>query len=204
MVWFIDVEASAFNGFPIEIGWLTADLSDGWSTIILPTANWVKTYPWDKQAELLHGLKWRKLMNQGMPPKEVAERLNADLAGAEVYSDAPEYDGKWLALLFAAAGITQGFSVKDATAFIKQAAMARTPFPIGYGDIAWGLFLKASGQEHRALDDAVLMSLHMMVIDVLAGIEELETSSSSLAFQSLIDQARAVILSKGRSGGQRS
>ena len=110
----------------------------------------------------------------------------------------PEYDGKWLALLFATAGVSQAFSVKDATAFIKQTAMAHTPFPIGYGDIAWGLFMKAGGHEHRALDDAVLMSLHMMVIDVLAGVGELETSSSSLAFQSLIDQARGVILSKGR------
>jgi len=164
---FIDVEASAFDGFPIEVGWARVDLNDGWSTLVQPTAKWVQAYPWDKQAELLHGLKWRKLMNQGLAPKEVAERLNADLTGAEVYSDAPDYDGKWLALLFAAAEIPQGFTVMDASTFIKQAAITKAAFPIGYGDAAWNLFLKAGGKEHRALDDACLLALHIQTIDML-------------------------------------
>lgn len=174
----------------MEVGWAQVDLTDGWSAIIQPTAKWAQTYPWDKQAELLHGLKWRKLMDRGLTPKQVAEKLNDDLAGGEVYSDAPDYDGKWLALLFATAEIRQEFTLKNATSFIKQTAMSRRPFPIGYGDIAWKLFLKAGGKEHRALDDACLQALHMQVIDMF--------TAPDMSQDDLIECVKALIEAKGR------
>jgi hypothetical protein len=190
MIVFIDVETSAFSGFPVEVGWAKADLSDGWSAITQPTAKWVQTYPWDRQSEHLHGLIWRKLMNKGLPPKEVAERLNTDLADAEVYSDAPGYDGKWLALLFETAEIQQGFVVKDATDFLKNTAMSQKTFPIGYGDITWNLFLKAGGTEHRALDDACLQALHVGAIEMLA--------TADVSRDILIEKMKALINTQGR------
>ena len=166
---FLDIEASGFDGYPIEIAWVSRDLAKGWSTLIQPTSKWVQSINWDKSAEAVHGLKWRRLMNHGLAVVQVAERLNADLAGAEVFSDNPSYDGKWLAQLFQAAGIEPAFVLSHAGMAIK-AAERRASLALEGEDyvlLAGAMAGDAGIHRHSALDDAIYLGLGLAAISVL-------------------------------------
>ncbi len=98
----LDIEASslASASYPIEVAWA---LSDGGieSHLISPASvpHWTD---WHPQAERLHGIRRELLLAEGKSPAWVCTRMNEQLAGLTVFSDAPAYDEAWLQALFAA------------------------------------------------------------------------------------------------------
>lgn len=110
---FLDLEASGLGAksWPIEVGWAFV----GWSArslLIKPSDDW-PLVAWEKSAEEIHHISMDMLLRDGLPPLEVALVLNAALADADVYSDAPDYDGFWLYRLFEAAGVRANFKLFD-------------------------------------------------------------------------------------------
>ena len=112
---FLDIEASSLGSrsYPIEVAWNTPDGTVE-AHLISPAAiaRWTD---WSVQAEQLHGLSREVLYQEGKAPAWVGRRLNQQLAGHVVYSDDPEYDGMWLAELFAVSyGPGPAFEVRSA------------------------------------------------------------------------------------------
>lgn len=110
---FVDVEASGLgpHSWPIEVGWAFASETPR-SMLIKPADNWSMT-AWEKAAESLHRLSPMQLLAEGHSPIETALVLNAALAEADVYSDAPDYDSFWLFRLYDAAGVKPNYQLRD-------------------------------------------------------------------------------------------
>lgn len=99
---FLDVEATGFGpeSYPIEIAW--SDESGEIHRCLIdptPVPAWTA---WSAEAERVHGIDRERLTRNGWPPDYVATRLTQDLAGKTVYTDAPDYDARWVGILFAA------------------------------------------------------------------------------------------------------
>jgi hypothetical protein len=117
----IDIEASGFGpaGYPIEVG--VALASGGtYCSLILPAPDWSF---WDTSAEEVHRIPRDILETYGKPIQEVAERLNAILAGETVYTDGWEVDKPWLTQLFHAAGIQPQFGCSMLDLLLTEAQM---------------------------------------------------------------------------------
>ncbi len=98
---FIDFEASGFgeDSYPIEVAWNGAGGTVE-SHLIKPDTIKSWTY-WDKDAEVdAHRISRDILSQLGTSPKTIALRMNDSLAGQVLYSDAPQFDGFWLARLY--------------------------------------------------------------------------------------------------------
>ncbi|MCI5043722.1 MAG: hypothetical protein MRY72_03405 [Aquisalinus sp.] len=149
---FIDLEASGLGpkSWPIEVGWGF----HGWparSMLVKPHASW-SLEAWEKTAEELHRISPDTLVRQGTAPLEVALVLNAAFANADVYSDAPSFDGFWLYRLYEAAGVRANFRLHNIASLISTVTDA-TPED---------LFAKANEQEphtHRAEQDVRQLQL---------------------------------------------
>ncbi len=124
---FIDLEASGLGAksWPVEVGWAFAQ-GDAKGMLIKPDNSWSDD-AWDPAAQRLHGLERSQLMHDGMSATAVCKTMNAALRDAEVYSDAPDWDGFWLFRLFSAGGVKQAFSLHDFGRFIRPLAGAREP-----------------------------------------------------------------------------
>jgi hypothetical protein len=111
---FIDCEASGFGptSYPIAVAW---NDTDGVIHRLLIDPRSVPSWQqWDARAFAAHGLTREQLYTEGLPPAEVMRQLLLDLAGMQVFSDAPEYDGEWLRTLAAAAGVPLPFTLEHA------------------------------------------------------------------------------------------
>lgn len=101
---FLDVEATGFGpeSYPIEIAW-SDDHGEIHRCLIDPTpiAAWTS---WSDEAERVHGIDRERLVRNGWAPDYVATRLSDDLRGRTVYTDAPDYDARWVGTLFSAVG----------------------------------------------------------------------------------------------------
>lgn len=101
---FIDCEASGFGStsYPIAVAW---NDTEGVIHRLLIDPRTVPAWKqWDERAFAAHGLTREQLYAEGLSPSEVMRQLSHDLAGMQVFSDAPDYDGAWLRTLAAAAG----------------------------------------------------------------------------------------------------
>lgn len=98
----IDCEASSFasDSYPIEVAWCDVR-GEIHRYLVSPRTqrNWTD---WDPAAEAVHGIDRTRLVRNGWDPAFVAARIEEDLTGGTVYSDAPDFDGRWLRTLFAA------------------------------------------------------------------------------------------------------
>jgi hypothetical protein len=109
---FIDCEASGLHStsYPIEVGWATLDLScEGF--LIRPHSSWSE-WDWSLESEKIHGIRRVECIMSGIDVREAAERLNREWGGRVVISDAPGFDGPWIARLFDAAGVDPAFPVR--------------------------------------------------------------------------------------------
>jgi hypothetical protein len=101
---FLDVEATGFgpNSYPIEIAW-NDEHGEIHRCLIDPTSvpSWTE---WGVEAERVHGIDRERLLRNGWPPEYVANRLVEDLRGKTIYTDAPDYDARWVGKLFSAIG----------------------------------------------------------------------------------------------------
>ena len=159
---FLDFEASSLSddGYPIEVGWVFED-GRAESHLIKPAAQWVD---WDPSAEALHGISRATLEADGVPHDVVAHRLLDTLSDHVVYASAPSWDGKWLSVLFRAAGIPRhAMRLKDSGEAYAEAAvevLSATVPPAKVNTLAAeivGRALATAGGgpvKHRALADA--------------------------------------------------
>ena len=100
---FLDFEASSLSddSYPIEVGWVFED-GRSESHLIKPAPQWLD---WDNGAETLHGISRATLEAEGIAHDVVAHRILDTLNDHIVYASAPSWDGKWLSVLFRAAGL---------------------------------------------------------------------------------------------------
>jgi hypothetical protein len=108
---FIDVEASGFGpaSYPIAVAW--NDPRGEIQRLLIdprPVAEWQQ---WDAAAEAIHGIERERLERNGWPPNYVVDRLNQELYGETVYSDAPDFDADWLRRLFLAVAQPMAFTI---------------------------------------------------------------------------------------------
>lgn len=155
---FYDCEASGLDGFPIEIGWAFVDeqtktiVSE--SHLVRPLPEWDIDDHWDPIAEELHGISLAQLHREGRPAWEITQRMNAALAGRELFSDS-DWDEGWLRQLFDGAGGRIEFIIRkiDADVLIRQRAADR-----GWDADAYEQAVERAEQQaprqHRAEADA--------------------------------------------------
>ena len=119
---FLDFEASSLSddGYPIEVGWVFED-GRSESHLIKPAPQWID---WDPSAEALHRISRATLEACGVPHDVVAHRLLSTLSEHVVYASAPSWDGKWLSVLFRAAGMPRhAMRLKDSDEAYVEAAV---------------------------------------------------------------------------------
>ncbi|HEU4389252.1 MAG TPA: hypothetical protein VFV34_15725 [Blastocatellia bacterium] len=97
---FLDFEASSLSdrSYPIEVAW---NLSDGTVEAHLISPASIEAWTdWSAEAEMVHGIARTRLLAHGESPHSVCDRMNGELGGRIVYTDAPSFDGMWLAAMF--------------------------------------------------------------------------------------------------------
>ena len=126
---FFDCEASDFDGYIIEVGWAFAPPGGGdivtAEHLVRPSPKWRIRDAWSSRAEKLHGISLVHLREHGRPAEIVAGLINDELAGRELYSDDPTYDGRWLDQLFQAAAVKPAFGVSSTPVRILLENLAR-------------------------------------------------------------------------------
>ena len=119
----LDVEASGFgrNSYPIEVGFALAN-GHSFCCLIRPEPEWTH---WDPQAETVHHISRRLLLDRGLPAGEVARLLNTQLAGQTVYSDGWAHDYSWLHALYDQAGLSPSFKLESVGALLDEEHLAQ-------------------------------------------------------------------------------
>ncbi len=156
---FIDLEASGLGSksWPVEVAWAFVD-GPPRSLLIRPDEAWPEE-AWDEGAEALHGLTRPALIRDGADVRDVCRTLNRALGGAEVYSDAPDWDAFWLIRLYSAGGVRQEFSILDYARLIGPLAGTRA------GELQERA-RRLAPRRHRASDDvAHLQTLYRLAAE---------------------------------------
>lgn len=109
-MWVIDFESSGLSkrSYPIEVAISNGKLE--YSSLILPLPHW--TY-WNSQAQTVHNISRRDLINIGRSPKLVAKDLNNLIQGKKAYCDSINWDSFWLNVLFSDSAIRPTFEITD-------------------------------------------------------------------------------------------
>lgn len=154
---FLDIEASGLGAlsWPIEAGWCFLRGTPQ-TMLIKPSVEWRKE-AWDPAAEQLHGIPFSLIDRTGRSPADVCRAMNEAFKNADVYSDAPDWDGFWLYRLYGAARMRQSFKLSDFAelfAHIPPRQFARSKLQAE----------QSAPHRHRAEDDV----LHMRVLYTLA------------------------------------
>lgn len=105
MIPVIDLEASSLsdNSYPIEVGiFIPSDngLYESYSWLIKPTENWLLNREWNEKSASVHNISKNEIIENGHLGYDICNKLNSLLLGTTIYSDAPDYDYKWLKILF--------------------------------------------------------------------------------------------------------
>ena len=153
MAIFLDFEASSLSkaSYPIEVGWVRPDGS-GEALLIRPAPDWTD---WDWEAERLHRLSRTRLFNEGLPVRQVADRLIALFAEDRVFASAPSWDGHWLSMLLRAAGEPRHLlRLEPTSTAFAEAARASGAVPLATEIMALRARLNPEPVIHRALADA--------------------------------------------------
>lgn len=130
----IDVEASSFDGYIIELGWAdSAGASDGF--LVRPAGD-PDTWKWNDDAERVHRIPFRTVCEQGVNVKLAAQKLAAACEGAIVCSNAAGYEYNWLVRLY------------------QQAEMEIPPAIAGILDYSVAAMARALGERGRRYSTA--------------------------------------------------
>lgn len=150
----IDIEASGFgrNSYPIEVGYV---LPDGRARCMLikPAGDWTH---WDESAALVHGITRSTLMAHGKTPHEVAQTMNADLAGMVAYCDGWAHDYAWLGALFEEAGTSPSFKLESVNRLLGDTQLSELD------DARQGALQELGLNRHRASNDARALQLALL------------------------------------------
>jgi hypothetical protein len=105
-----DIEASGLSreSYPIEIAWQDSANSENFDSFLInPADAW---HHWDEYAENeIHHISRDTLLLKGISIIDACARLNKQLFGKTIYSDAIEHDQRWMLKLFNEAGINPEF-----------------------------------------------------------------------------------------------
>ncbi|WP_318493517.1 3'-5' exonuclease [Photobacterium leiognathi] len=115
----IDIEATGLESksVPIEIAWVCGKSNEHDSFLINPeSANWDH---WTLEAEMIHGIPRGRCIKDGISIYEAVNRLNSQLRGCIVLSDAAPFDFNWLKQLFNAAKTEMDFSIMGIDQFLE-------------------------------------------------------------------------------------
>ena len=155
---FLDIEASGLGDqcFPVEIGFVFAASLVGWSALIQPIPTWLGRKSWEQKAESLHGLPLDRLLKEGADVVDVTVALNHTLADKQVFSDAPDFDGHWLSMLFAAARKEPAFELHDSAELFCSAVTVQIDASIAPPQAEISL------RRHRARDDACALAIRLL------------------------------------------
>jgi len=147
----LDIEASGLgrSSYPIEVGFVLPD-GHAYCTLVHPEPEWTH---WDSSAAALHRITRELLHERGLPAKEVAKRLNAQLAGQIVYSDGWANDYTWLNALFEAAEMTPRFKLENLRSLLTDAEADQ------WHTVKAQISSERGNQRHRASSDARLLQL---------------------------------------------
>lgn len=163
---FIDVEASGLHdtSYPIEIAWCGLDLRPV-SMLLRPLPHWGEE-DWSPESEKVHGISRELLVGVGLDPRKCAEEMAAAMRGCMVFSDAPEFDARWLHRLFSETGVTAGFGLMPIEA--AQAMCARRSDP-PFRTLAQMMQViedagRAYRHTHRAGDDCLRMAAQCLAL----------------------------------------
>lgn len=118
----LDIEASGLSieSYPIEVAWQHRFVASACDTFLIkPNEYWTH---WDMHAELcIHHISRQVLFDEGLPVRDAAVRLNTQLAGQLVYTDAVDYDRPWMKRLFNAAEMAMDFKLLCVYSLIEPA-----------------------------------------------------------------------------------
>lgn len=123
---FLEFTASSLkeDGYPIEVAW---SLPDGRieSRLINPSSvpSWTV---WDVEWEDTHGVSPQSLRLFGRPPRWLAGRMNAMLAGKTLYSDNAPFARYLLDRLFETRGIRPSFTLEAAESLYRHYLSSET------------------------------------------------------------------------------
>jgi hypothetical protein len=142
----LDIEASGFGrqSYPIEIGFVRDD-GQAWCTLVRPGDDWTH---WDDSAERVHRIPRATLLQHGRPAREVAQQLNAALAGRTVYCDGWAHDYTWLGVLYEAAEMSPRFQLASVRQLLDENQLSRLDA------LRRGSFSVLGIARHRASSDA--------------------------------------------------
>jgi hypothetical protein len=156
---FIDLEASGLgsNGFPTELGWavIRQDGSiESDSCLIRPPPKWTfYANAWSYASEHLTGITREMLEQDGLPPGEAMKRFLAAVGERQLFSDEPDFDAHWLAMLAKAAGVSiEGREIGHIKRLIEKICPNLRPG------------LEVDGPRHRAEPDAKRLALAFAAI----------------------------------------
>jgi hypothetical protein len=219
---FLDVEASGLHAtsYPVEVAWVSHDLSAAWSALIRPAKDWGEA-DWSWESEKVHGISRNQLLNAGLTVADVAARLNADLADQDVLTNNPVQDSKWLARLYDAAGLLPSFAMMapamadaqwrnafvgwqgrkvlvDFDILVTNAASRAGVAPDEHELFAGSLNTEVGIVPHRALDDAVAHALSYGAVAMLEMANEKGDGAARDFRMNLVGRARRLLEQHGR------
>tara|TARA_Y100000588_G_scaffold306474_1_gene330186 strand:- start:496 stop:996 length:501 start_codon:yes stop_codon:yes gene_type:complete len=141
----IDLEASGFGrgSYPIEVGYALEDRQTV-SYLVKPASDWQH---WSEEAEQIHGISRDLLQEEGLTPREIALKMNENLRGKTLYSDAWSYDTSWMGRLFDEAGLIQRFRIETINRILTPEQME------AWYDTKKDLWDEFGVQRHRAAND---------------------------------------------------
>ncbi|MFQ3281109.1 hypothetical protein [Reinekea sp.] len=118
----LDIEASGFGkgSYPIEIGVMT-ETGKQHSWLVHPEEDWVH---WKIEAEKLHGIPRSRLLEEGLRPSVIADKLNEIFEGQILYSDGWGFDSGWLSLLYYVADRKMFFKLETLPKILSEYQLA--------------------------------------------------------------------------------
>lgn len=157
----IDVEASGFGkqSYPIEVGWALPDGRTG-CVLVRPPPHWTH---WDEGAERVHGITRETLRQHGREPVEVALRMNAELGGQTVYSDAWGHDFAWISRLFDEAELPRHFKLEPAASLFGETLLGQLD------EVHTAAFTELAVTRHRASNDARALQRALQALEQRPG-----------------------------------
>jgi len=153
----IDLEASGFGrgSYPIEVGYALEDRQVK-SYLIKPAPSWLH---WSEDAEKIHGIPRDLLLKEGLTPREIALKMNDELRGKILYSDAWSYDSSWLGRLFDEAELVQRFRIETINRLLTPEQMEC------WHETKKNLWQEFGIERHRAANDVrVLQETFLRVV----------------------------------------
>jgi len=167
---FVDLEASSLrsNSYPIEVAWNFAD--DSIESYLISPVGIEQWTDWSTESQGIHGIRRQELIEKGRDPAWICARMNQQLEGKVVYSDNPEWDGRWLEELFRiAGGDVMGFTVGSSEGLLFDQSFPDFVEWARYEErvkqLKYEARVRAGGQHRASMDVRYLVELWKLVRD---------------------------------------